>query len=1004
MMKNIRVGYLNVYGLTKEKWRVLEKWADDYDLVFLAETWYIDQHQYLGHGLTLASTSSSRVYTEGRQHHGLLCLCSLSLRSLVTQLRVSEFSISVTVLGHTILGVYAPPSMVAVQFGALLRGWTPPSVVIGDINVYFGKRFGDTTSGPSERMLEVQRTTLLFHLQHCRPVVGRTWVDHVLARRDLGPVMSVVEAPVDTNHPLIELNISLPLGVGHVPEGSQGLRRFYLKYLDNVQVVVRMVALYDHVAAGIEALVCSAIDELRGFSPEDRQVLVNDVDKAILTAVTMVASACLGTYQVAEARRRRDRMPERLENAESVLAAIRLYKRGFRVQNTQVWVESRDPLKTPMVDAVDFYTEIFSQPNPAWRPENLRGEHFFAVGDAEISGLFDTDSVQELIERYPADKSCGSDSAHVRLLGALKGSKFALHLSLLYQLCGLTGLTPERWNESIISPIPKKVNQGPISVFRPIALTQMFRRIFEMGLLRFFKKYDPLSQLHSTQAGFRHGFSTVTHALVSHEGAVIQSQHQGFVDFRMAYDTVPVPLLLEKLERRGVSMGILSLISALFLRCSSRVVVNSLLSEPFQRSRGIFQGSILAPMLFDVFIDDLAVDLDGIARWDPAPHSLLFADDVKVGHQEAETLQYMFDVVGVWAVGNGMTVNIPKSAVITWSDQDFYIQGETLPKVSCYTYLGLPHHRREIAWEDHLQMSVEKAKRHLSSIYDISQGWPAWVRLSIYRTFIRPQFEYALAVTFHVLDLQEREAFQDAQAFHNSCLAWIVGVRNRTALARSLTGLPSLWDRMYALAVGFYKHLKNMHPDNPATKVLTWYHSHIPWPSSSLLPRAALNSLLRHLPHLSPQPPRTSVTLKERIYAFQLKQLSSSIGLASYVLPSCRRTSAFMHSSGNVGADWCLFLTDAQVRQYALSWRCNTFGHHRQCQCGEFFNRRHVSACKLFENASFISSQQLATFGTDLVQCPWLQDSTYCILDSLLNHRQYDTFEDAMTYLVMLLT
>jgi len=364
----------------------------------------------------------------------------------------------------------------------------------------------------------------------------------------------------------------------------------------------------------------------------------------------------------------------------------------------------------------------------------------------------------------------------------------------------------------------------------------------------------------------------------------------------------------------------------------------------------------------------------------------------------------MFDIVGTWAVDNGMVVNIAKSAVITWSSQDFFISGGVLPKVSRYKYLGLPHHLRGIAWEDHLQVGIRRARQHLSSIYDASQSWPPWIRLSIYRTFIRPQYEYALAAIYHVLGLQERDAYQDALTFHDSCLAWIIGVRNRNALARTLTGLPSLWDRMYALAVGFHKHLKNMHSDNPASSVLIWYQVHIPWPSTSLLPRAALDSLLRQLPHLLPQPPRTSVTIGEQIRAFQLLQLSANSGLASYILPSCRRSSAFWHTSRTVGADWCLFLRDDHVRQHALMWRCNTFGLHRQCGCGEFFNRRHVSACKLLENAPFISAQQFATLASDLVQYPFLSSSTYCILDSLLNHRHYHTFEDSINHLVTLLT
>ncbi len=285
----------------------------------------------------------------------------------------------------------------------------------------------------------------------------------------------------------------------------------------------------------------------------------------------------------------------------------------------------------------------------------------------------------------------------------------------------------------------------------------------------------------------------------------------------------------------------------------------------------------------------------------------------------------------------------------------------------------------------------------------MSQSWPAWVRLSIYRTFIRPQYEYGLAVVFHVLGLREREAYQDALSFHDSCLAWIIGMRNRNAVACALTGLPSLWNQMYALAVGFYRHLQNMDTDNPVAPILAWYRLHIPWPAASLLPRAAQDSLLRQLPQLPLVPPRTSVTVRERIRAFQMQQLSLGGGLTLYILPSCRRGFASARISGSVGADWCLFLEDNYVRQYALAWRCNVFGHLRRCVCGEFFNRRHVSACRLLEEASFISAQQLVVFASDLVLYPSLVNTTYSILDSLLNHRQYNAFEDAMNHLIMLL-
>ena len=1002
-MTALRIAYLNVCGLTADKWKIILECASAYDFVFLAETWYINQLEYLRHPLTLASTYPSRVY-EGRQHHGLLCLCSSSLRSLVSQVRTSEFAISVSILGQTILGVYTPPMISAQQFTAALTGWSMPSVIIGDINTRFGRTWGDTTTGPSERLLAVRQISSLFHLQHCRFTSGVSRVDHALVRQDLTPRLMACDAPFFTNHPLLDLSLLVPDGsLASTSDGLGGLWRYYLKYLDDPQVVARMLALYQHLASGMGDLLHSIFRTLGRLSPAERQEAVDCAEQMILDVVSVIAQECLGSYEVSKARTRPDRMPSVIGKAASITDAIRLYKRGFRVRGVRVWIESRDPLKTPIQDAVDFYSEVFAQPNPAWRPENVLSEHYFAVGDLEIGDSFTPDLVRKLISGYSPSKSCGSDSVHVKILDALRGCHFADHLALFFRLCCVTGLTPRRWNESMISPIPKKGDRGPICDFRPIALTQMLRRIFEMGLHRFFKNYPPLSRLHRTQAGFRHGFSTITHALVSHESALISGQDHCFIDFRMAYDTVPILLLLKKLDRRGASPGVLSLIASLFLQCSSRVVVNGVLSDPFPRSRGLFQGSILAPLLFDIFIDDLAIALDGAADWDPAPHSLLFADDVKVHHWDTGILQGMLDTISGWAADNGMVINISKSAVVASSPSEFTVSGEVLPKIPSYTYLGLPHRRRGIAWEEYLGTSVGKARRQLSSIADESGSWPPWVRLCVYRTFIRPQYEYGLAATHHIPGLRERDAFRDALSFHDSCLAWIVGIRNRNALARSLTGLPSLDDRMYALAVGLHRHLASMDLDNPAGPILTWYRRSVPWPETAILPRAAQVSLLRQLPSLPPRPSGALATLQERLCAFQLQRLSLAGGLTRYILPRCRRGFSSSHRVSNVGSDCCLFLEDDNVRQQALSWRCNTFGHHRHCVCGEFFNRRHVSACRLLDGTSFVSAQQWSLLTSDVSCTPGLSGSTYCILDSLLNHRQYHTFEEAMNHLLSLL-
>src|SRR5208337_4611860 len=378
--------------------------------VFAAETWYIDQEQHLHFPLTLASTYPSKVYP-GRQHHGLLCLCSPSLWPLVSQIRVSEFSISISLLGHTVLGVYTPPGLPCPRFTTALTGWSTPSVIVGDINVRFGPSWGDTRSGPADRLLACGQVSALFHLQHLRPASGFARTDHVFIKHGLDPRLVICDAPFSTDHRLLQLSLSIPLGSSSSPsEGLTGLRRYYLKYLDDPGVVGQMLALYQCFAPGLDSLLHSFLGGLGGLQPDARQEAVDQTEQVLVDAVSLIAEECLGSYEVAEARRRPDRMHLMIGKAASVADATRLYKRAFRTQGTQVWIRSRDPSRTPLQDAISFYSEVFAQPNPAWQPDNLVGDHFFAVGDVEISTLFTADLVRKLISRYPCGKSCGSDS------------------------------------------------------------------------------------------------------------------------------------------------------------------------------------------------------------------------------------------------------------------------------------------------------------------------------------------------------------------------------------------------------------------------------------------------------------------------------------------------------------------------------------------------------------------------------------------------------------------
>ena len=118
-------------------------------------------------------------------------------------------------------------------------------------------------------------------------------------------------------------------------------------------------------------------------------------------------------------------------------------------------------------------------------------------------------------------------------------------------------------------------------------------------------------KLNWGQAGFRSGFSCMTHVLLAEQCRLnIKMKYRVFLDLRNAYDSVPISKVITKLLIKGVPKGLCKLIQSLDTNCTTQVAVNGKLTSPIPLHRGLFQGSILSPLLFDVFIDDLAEQLN----------------------------------------------------------------------------------------------------------------------------------------------------------------------------------------------------------------------------------------------------------------------------------------------------------------------------------------------------------------------------------------------------------
>lgn len=809
----LSVGYLNVNGLSAannpvQKWPIILSMLNDYDLLFVAETWYVNQARVLQHPSTVCSTSNPNGnQVQGRQHGGMVLLASTQCQQRISSVVSNEYMIDVTVDQLHIVGVYAPPSLSDRAFCSLLHVPAHVDVLLGDFNVRFGSEVGDTRNFRLQRKASVRQMQTRHSLRHVRGSVGQSLVrlDHAFVRYDMPATLSLFVAPFYTPHPVMHLclprrsaPISLPPSDSCTQDPSTvSVRRFHTSSLecDVVQSILR--AEVDEAAKCLRDVFAYSQASVASLNTSDRQELIDWLDGLMLDCLNECCESVLGSYTVQTVRAQPDQLLSQLSRVPSSAKAIQLFHRAQRLHKSEHRLQSRSPDLSANEDAVVYFTEVFAQPDVTLHasvvPECMRG-----VGDAQLGVIFVVPTVRDVIMKYAVTKSAGMDGIHTLILRAVVDSQYTHLLSQLYQLCVACGLTPRRWNRSLIYPLPKTNTAEHISDMRPIALTVMFRRVFEACLMRYIDFASATSGVrafHASQAGFRRGYSTLTHAIASHEHCIRSSSCVSvFLDIRAAYDSVPVPLLMHKLHRRGLSPCLLSVVCSLFLECSSQCVVNGQVTKPFDRQRGVFQGSLLSPFLFNVYIDDLAKELERVSGdTDPYAGALLCADDILLQHDDVPVVQRMLNTCSRWASTNGMTFNIKKCASLVKCRPPLQLDGVRLPVVDEYKYLGFPHKRYGIDWLARMFSGTDKARRFLGYLRSQTQSdlWPEWVRGCLFKCFIRPCYEYGAPIIYHVSRLRGyRDALVDLEAFHDEATAWITGVRNATRISKSSSAKP----------------------------------------------------------------------------------------------------------------------------------------------------------------------------------------------------------------------
>ena len=286
------------------------------------------------------------------------------------------------------------------------------------------------------------------------------------------------------------------------------------------------------------------------------------------------------------------------------------------------------------------------------------------------------------------------------------------------------GIVPEIWKTANVTPIFKKgVSSNPKN-YRPISLTCVGSKIFESvikgALVPFLEHKQFISK---NQHGFRSKHSTCLNLLecVNQWTENLDSKIEtlvAHVDFARAFDSVPLPKLLQKLELAGVADNLLSCINSLLYERSQRVKIGGSFSKSLCVTSGVPQGSVLGPIIFIFNINDITE----VVTYPSVPK--LYADDLKAycpvtNKDDEKTFTDTLTNITNWAIDWQLPISTVKSEwllltnkVADSTDREFELAGVMLPRVATVLDLGINFNSR-LNFSNHISIIIAQAKQRL---------------------------------------------------------------------------------------------------------------------------------------------------------------------------------------------------------------------------------------------------------------------------------------------------
>ena len=386
--------------------------------------------------------------------------------------------------------------------------------------------------------------------------------------------------------------------------------------------------------------------------------------------------------------------------------------------------------------------------------------HDFLHNPSEASIFLSPTSENEVenqIKTLKNHKANGPSSIPNKLFKQFK-SCLKTPVAILVNLTFEQGEFPEILKTAKIIPTHKRGSKTDCNNYRPISLISNLSKILEK--IMYIRLYSFLEQkkfLYEHQFGFRNNRST-THALIEITENIRKACDEGifscgvFLDLRKAFDTVNHEILLSKLEYYGIRGKAKNWFKSFINNRQQFTSIDGHESDPNKISHGVPQGSVLGPLLFIIFINDLHLSVK---------HSKVrhFADDTNLLLSDKSLkkinkhINHDLSLINKWLRANKISLNTSKTEIIIFRKKnkaitkhlDFRIGGQRIEVSNKVKYLGIIL-QEHLEWNIHINNLSNKLNRAIGLLSKIRHYVPKFLLRTIYYALFNSHLIYACQV------------------------------------------------------------------------------------------------------------------------------------------------------------------------------------------------------------------------------------------------------------------